>query len=219
MCCNYCCKHISLIALLGPLVFFRNSHKKKKKNSHIIGALHLTAAVVSIAGQPSFFFNTAQAGSGGAVYCGSVPEIFVKNAVFVGNRAVWGGAVAMFSSGAPASTSSSTSTEASPSSGSDEENLTPSLAVSEIATSPGGRGGTGSDYSVEETPVKFRWCQFSDNYASEDGGGICESFVIPFAPRSPPWEEGKTRRLCVVSLLWLCRCDDGCSGVNSGDGC
>ena len=57
--------------------------------------------------KPLFFKNQANDGSGGAIYCGSVDRITVKDAYFISNTAVWGGAVATFSSGAQAISSSS----------------------------------------------------------------------------------------------------------------
>lgn len=56
---------------------------------------------------PLFYKNDAKDGSGGAIYLGSVDRITIKGAHFVGNTAVWGGAVATFSSGAQVISSSS----------------------------------------------------------------------------------------------------------------
>ena len=71
------------------------------------GALHLTYSKVFLKDKPLFHKNQAKDGSGGALYCGSVDRITIKEAHFIGNTAVWGGAVATFSSGAQAITSSS----------------------------------------------------------------------------------------------------------------
>ncbi|CAM9633125.1 unnamed protein product, partial [Laminaria digitata] len=98
------------------------------------GALHITyASMVSITGRPQFLFNAALAGSGGGIYCSSVTEVFFKNAKFVGNDAVWGGGVALFSSGAQGSSSSS-SESSTRTSLYDPSDLTPSLSTSTETT-------------------------------------------------------------------------------------
>ncbi|CAM9835821.1 unnamed protein product, partial [Ectocarpus sp. 12 AP-2014] len=177
------------VALSGTQLYENNSARGNG------GAIHLTLAQFAlIKGQPNFVGNTALEGSGGAIYSSNVPQATFKNANFTSNAAVWGGAVASFSSGeAASSSSSSTSFRTSGSSGSgyDPEDLTPSLTttaggattVTSLSADPdadgsgeeergsfgGGGGGGGSSAAA---PTKFLGCVFGENHASEDGGAI-----------------------------------------------
>ncbi|CAM9935287.1 unnamed protein product [Ectocarpus sp. 6 AP-2014] len=174
-----------IVALSGTQLYKNNSASSNG------GAIRLSfAASVSITGQPAFHDNSAPDGSGGAIFCSSVPQATFKNANFTRNSALWGGAVALFSSGGSASSSSFSSASGSTSksreiailtSGSDydPEDLTPSLTT----TAGGGTTVTsllsaesdGADDDGEEdpsTPVKFLDCLFESNDALEDGGAL-----------------------------------------------
>lgn len=56
-----------------------------------------------------FYSNQAEDGSGGALYCNNVDELTVIWSKFKENAALWGGAVATFSSGGQPSTTTTTS--------------------------------------------------------------------------------------------------------------
>lgn len=129
-------------------------------------------------------------------------QITVKNANFTHNQALWGGAVASFSSGNSASSSSSaleSGSFLSSASDYDPYDLTPSLttagdgttvtsAAGAVAPAVAGAGagsgdgdtdadGDGDDGDADSgssSPVKYLDCLFANNRASEDGGAICE---------------------------------------------
>ncbi|CAM9183884.1 unnamed protein product, partial [Ectocarpus sp. 12 AP-2014] len=173
------------VALSGTQLYENNTASSNG------GAIRLSsAASVSITGQPAFHDNSAPDGSGGAISCSSVPQATFKNANFTRNSALWGGAVALFSSGGSASSSSSSSASGSTSmsreiailtsgSGYDPEDLTPSLTTtaggSTTVTSLLAAESDGADDDGEEgpsTPVKFLDCLFESNGALEDGGAL-----------------------------------------------
>lgn len=118
---------------------------------------------------------------------------------------MWGGGAALFSSGSQGSSSSSTSESSTRTSEYDSRDLTPSLSTSSDTTfadlgllagiaeddddsssrsgSDADSGSPGSDSDTDSSsgsggdfPVRFKQCTFKENHASEDGGGICESF-------------------------------------------
>lgn len=107
----------------------------------------------------------------------------MKNANFTNNRALWGGAVASFSSGGSGGSASSTSTALesgsflSSASGYDPYDLTPSLTTAgdgTTVTSLVGSGSGSGSGSVPASPVRYLDCTFESNLASEDGGAICK---------------------------------------------
>lgn len=73
------------------------------------GALHLMFAEVSYIDSSKFYSNQAEDGSGGALYCNNVDKLTVFSSKFRDNTALWGGAVATFSSGGESSATSTTS--------------------------------------------------------------------------------------------------------------
>lgn len=129
-------------------------------------------------------------------------QITVKNANFLRNEALWGGAVASFSSGGAVSSSSALESGSFLSSASDYDpsDLTPSLSTTgaettvtslvdvDAGTASGdgsgdgsgsdGVGGDSSNSASTTTPVKYLDCRFEGNYASEDGGAICKLGVL-----------------------------------------
>ncbi|CAM9844184.1 unnamed protein product [Scytosiphon promiscuus] len=158
------------------------------------GAIYLTFATsVAITGRPQFSSNAAKGGSGGAIYCASTPQVVFKNANFTENDAQWGGAVALFSSGGSATSSSSDDASIASTDpfnfwtsggGYDQSDLTPSLDTGAEASSsatvtslvPDFSSSTFDEESSTSTPkvlpVKLLDCQFTDNHAREDGGAI-----------------------------------------------